>query len=107
MFIFVFDEYGVNLKNILCFLRLSYWKYRFRIMVIGEICLYVFLYDGCLEVVEIKLKRILILVYVGFVGVNLILQFVVLDLIIDSKGNILLVELNDNVIYLLDKFLKF
>lgn len=30
-----------------------------------------------------------------------------LDLIIDSKGNILLVELNDNVIYLLDKFLKF
>lgn len=26
MFIFVFDEYGVNLKNILCFLRLSYFK---------------------------------------------------------------------------------
>lgn len=76
-------------------------------MVIGEICLYVFLYDGCLEVVKIKLRRIIIQVYVGFVGVNLILQFVVLDLIIDSKGNILLVELNDNVIYLLDKFLKF
>lgn len=76
-------------------------------MVIGEICLYVFLYDGCLEVVKIKLRRIIIQVYVGFVGVNLILQFVVLDLIIDSKGNILLVELNDNVIYLLDKFLMF
>lgn len=73
MFIFLFDEYGVNLMNILCVLKLSYWKYRFRIIVICELSLYVIVYDGCLEVVGIMLKRIYLLVYVGFVGVNLIL----------------------------------
>lgn len=107
MFISVLDEYGVNLKNISCSPRSSYWKHRPRIMATGELCSHVLLYDGRLEAVETKLRRIIIQAYAGSVGVNPTSQFAALDLIIDSKGNILLAEPNDNAIHLLDKSLMF
>lgn len=107
MFISVLDEYGVNLKNISCSPRSSYWKHRPRIMATGETCSHVLLYDGRLEAVKTKLRRIIIQAYAGSVGVNPTSQFAALDLTIDSKGNILLAEPNDNAIHLLDKSLMF
>lgn len=107
MFISVLDEYGVNLKNISCSPRSSYWKHRPRIMATGETCSHVLLYDGRLEAVKTKLRRIIIPAYAGSVGVNPTSQFAALDLTIDSKGNILLAEPNDNAIHLLDKSLMF
>lgn len=76
-------------------------------MATGEICSHVLLYDGRLEPVKTKLRRIIIQAYAGSVGVNPTSQFAALDLTIDSKGNILLAEPNDNAIHLLDKSLKF
>lgn len=107
MFISLLDEYGVNLMNISCVPKSSHWKHRPRIIATCEPSSHVIVYDGRLEAVGTTPKRIHLSAYAGSVGVNPTSQFAALDLTIDSKGNILLAEPNDNAIHLLDKSLKF